>query len=279
MFSCMPLSNRLTFCISGRIHLASQCANRWPATEQSPGHMTLTRTSNQSDLKKWIPCWKWNPCPSGGRTLLQMARCLQLPWQVTWPMRPSHHARHCCKNIPDSTESYELIHGSWLSCRDADRVMVKTRSSARSNQGQMHCDDSWIETTVATHWLSCTADCTTQHSSVYTALDGVPTLSCYVKWDESMVLFEFRLVVVLAFFKTVYTLSTLARDSKNGIRSSSSVSDMSSNQEATGTCKCKVGISKNQETGKGDAITSAAPEKVWLPPRGSHVKCYCRERR
>ena len=38
------------------------------------------------------------------------------------------------------------------------------------------------------------------------------------------------------FFRTLYTLSTVLSFSKNGIRSFSWVSDMSSNHDATGTC-------------------------------------------
>lgn len=41
------------------------------------------------------------------------------------------------------------------------------------------------------------------------------------------------------FLSTLYTLSTVLSFSKNGIRSFSCVSDMSSNQDATGTCSSR----------------------------------------
>jgi len=42
-------------------------------------------------------------------------------------------------------------------------------------------------------------------------------------------------VVVFAFCRSVYTLSTLDKPSKNGIKSKSSVSVISSNHDRTGT--------------------------------------------
>lgn len=51
--------------------------------------------------------------------------------------------------------------------------------------------------------------------------------------------FEFR--------NTVYTLSTLASFSKNGIKSKSSESVMSSNHDATGTCNDKLSLGTDSD--------------------------------